>query len=85
MEGAGERAEAALARVEAKGALQGELPSGSVDEGAEVDNFGLKIDIPSMVDLREREAVVSLVLKLIPDVPVWHLLGEYAVGHDPSF
>jgi hypothetical protein len=26
-----------------------------------------------MVDLREKEAVISLVLKLIPDVPVWHL------------
>ena len=66
MEGAGEGAEAPTG-VEANGALQGELPSGSVDEGAEVDNFDLKIDIPSMVDLREKKAVISLVLKLVPD------------------
>ena len=72
MEEAGEKAEAPEG-VEAIGALQGEPPSGSVDEGAEVDNFDPKIDIPSMVDLREKEAVISLVLKLIPDVPVWHL------------
>ena len=73
MEEAGERAEAPAKGVEAIGALQGELLSGSVDEGAGVDNLDPKIDIPSMVDLREKEAVISLVLKLIPDVPVWHL------------
>ena len=73
MEEAGERAEAPAKGVEAIGALQGELLSGSVDEGAGVNNFDPKIDIPSMVDLREKEAVISLVLKLIPDVPVWHL------------
>ena len=73
MEEAGEEAEAPAKGVEAIGALQGELLSGSVDEGAGVDNFDPKIDIPSMVDLREKEAVISLVLKLIPDVPVWHL------------
>ena len=72
MEGAGARAEAPKG-VEAIGALQGEPPSGSVDEGAEVDNFDLKIDIPSKVDMKDREAVISLVLKLIPEVPVWHL------------
>jgi hypothetical protein len=44
-----------------------------VDEGAEVDNFDLKIDIPSKVDMKDKEAVISLVLKLIPEVPVWHL------------
>jgi hypothetical protein len=69
MEGAVEGAEAPTGG-EANGALQGELPSGSVGEGAGVDNFDLKIDIPSMVDMKDKEAVISLVLKLIPDVPV---------------
>ena len=73
MEEAGARADAPAKGVEAIGVLQGELLSGSVDEGAGVDNFDPKIDIPSMVDLREKEAVISLVLKLFPDVPVWHL------------
>ena len=59
MEEAGEKAEAPAKGVEAIGALQGELPSGSVDEGAGVDNFDPRIDIPLMVDLREKEAVRS--------------------------
>ena len=67
MEEAGEKAEAPAKGVEAIGALQGEPPSGSVDEGAEVDNFDLKIDIPSKVDMKDKEAVISLVLKLIPE------------------
>jgi hypothetical protein len=53
--------------------VNGELPSDSVGEGAGVDNFEPKIAIPTVVDLREKKAVISLVLKLIPDVPVWYL------------
>jgi hypothetical protein len=82
MEGAGEGAEAPTGG-EANGALQGELPSGSVDEGAGVDNFDLKIDIPSMVDMKDKEAVISLVLKLIPDVPVWQLEIMAGPGNNP--
>ena len=60
MEGAVEGAEAPTG-AEAIGALHGELPSGSVGEGVGVDNFEPKIVIPTLVDLREKKAVISLV------------------------
>jgi hypothetical protein len=76
MEGAVEGAEAPTG-AEAIGALHGELPSGSVGEGVGVDNFEPKIVIPTMVGGFEGEEgsdqLISLVLKLIPDVPVWQL------------
>jgi hypothetical protein len=72
MEGAVEGAEAPTG-AEAIGALHGELPSGSVGEGDGVDNFGPKIDIPTVVNMKDKKAVTSLVFELIPDVPVWQL------------